>query len=69
MDEVTTASVIYTATSIEAVALRLRVAVAAGKGDCHLVLEWAKAELERLAGECDEMAPEARAEECTEAAQ
>jgi len=69
LDPVTSTSVTYTATSIEAVALRLRVAVTAEKGDCHQVLEWAKAELERLAGECDDLAPEVRSEECDEAAQ
>jgi hypothetical protein len=69
LDTVTANSVAYTATSIEAVALRLRVSLAAGKGDCHQVLEWAQAELERLSGECSDLAPEARNDECTEAAQ
>jgi hypothetical protein len=69
LDTVTANSVAYTATSIEAVALRIRVSLASGKGDCHQVLEWAQAELERLAGECAELAPEARSDECAEAAQ
>lgn len=69
LDLITANSVAYTATSIEAVALRLRTSIAAGKGDCHQVLEWAKAELERLGNECDDLMPEAKAEECVEATQ
>jgi hypothetical protein len=69
LDQVSINSVIYTATSIEAVALRLRQALTAGRGDCHQVLEWAQAELERLSSEAASLAPEVRAEECAEAAQ
>lgn len=69
LDTITANSVTYTATSIEAVALRLRASVAAGNGDCHRVLEWAGAELERLQNECAAMDPEVRAEECAEAAE
>ena len=66
---VTANSIAYTITSIEAVALRLRVALSSGKGDCHSVLDWAQAELERLSGECSEMSTEARSEERAEAAE
>lgn len=64
LEPISANSVVYTATSIEAIALRLRQSVTAGKGDCHVVLEWAKAELERCAGELESMIPDVRAKEC-----
>jgi hypothetical protein len=55
MDEVMTNSITYLATSIEAVALRVRDAV--GSDDAERVLDWAKNELERLGHEAGELAP------------
>lgn len=61
-------SVIYTVTSLESVALRLRQSVTAERGDCHRVLAWAKAELDRLSGECGELIEGVREAECEEQA-
>lgn len=57
MDHVIANSINYLATSIEAVAARLRGAV--GKPGAQDVLEWAGAELERLSGDATSIAPEA----------
>ncbi len=69
LDPYSTNSVIYTVTSLEAVALRLRQSVTDQRGDCHRVLEWAKAELDRLASECGELVDGVRDAECKEAAE
>ncbi len=68
LDPFSTASVIYTVTSIEALALRLRQSVTAQRGDCHRVLDWAKAELDRLSGECGELIEGVREAEVAEQA-
>lgn len=69
LDPFSTDSVIYTVTSLEAVALRLRQSVTAQRGDCHRVLDWAKAEIDRLASECGDLVESVRQAECAEAAE
>lgn len=58
-------SIVYLATTIEAVAARIR--ASAGRADCWRVLEWASDELDRLGTEGRDIADEARIDE-TEAA-
>lgn len=55
--DVRIASFHYTATSVEAVALRLRKVATAGAAETRQVIDWAKAELERLSSELDELEP------------
>lgn len=67
MDVVTANSILYLATSIEAVALRVRGSI--GKPDADRVLEWCQAELERLGGEAAELAESERGDQAEAAAQ
>jgi hypothetical protein len=67
VDPIVSNSIVYLATSVEAIAARLRDAAHEPEG--WRVLEWAAEELDRLGGEAKSIADDERVDETQQAAQ